>query len=166
MSPEGRLIRCAWSTRRRQGGRGSVFAETALILLPLLALVFAFIDHGLVIFMQSTFQHAVREGVRYAVTYQTIGGLGHDASIKQVVSRNAMGFLRGRENAIKIRYFDPETFQEVPDNLPGNIIEVSIEGYQHSWIAPLWRTAGVIQLSARAADRMEGLPNGSAPPPR
>ncbi len=146
--------------------RGNAAVETALILLPLMALIFAFIDHGLVVFLQSTFQHAVREGVRYAVTYQTFGGMGHDASIRKVVAQQSMGFLRGREDAIKIRYFDPATFQEVPDNVPGNIIEVSIEGFEHRWLAPLWRAAGLIRIHARAADRMEGLPTGAMPPPR
>ncbi|MEJ5366718.1 MAG: TadE/TadG family type IV pilus assembly protein [Bryobacteraceae bacterium] len=146
--------------------RGNTTVESALILLPLLALTYAFIDHGLVVFLQSTFQHAVREGVRYAVTYQTIGGLGHDASIRQVVVNQSMGFLRGREDAVKIRYFDPSTFQEVPDNVPGNIVEVSIEGYEHRWLAALWRAPGTITITARAADRMEGLPTGASPPAR
>lgn len=154
------------TARRSARRRGSATVETALILLPLMALVFAFVDHGLVVFLQSTFQHAVREGVRYAVTYQTSGGLGHDASIRQVVAQQSMGFLRGKEDAIKIRYFDPSTFQEVPDNVPGNIIEVSVEGYEHQWLAALWRAPGTIRISARAADRMEGLPTGAAPPPR
>lgn len=150
----------------RKNQRGNVAVETALVLLPLLALVYAFIDHGLVVFLQSTFQHAVREGVRYAVTYQTSGGLGHDASIRKIVVNQSMGFLRGKEDAVKIRYFDPATFNEVPDNVPGNIVEVSIEGYQHRWLAALWRAPGAITLSARAADRMEGLPTGASPPPR
>lgn len=151
---------------RRKDQRGNVAVETALILLPLLALVYAFIDHGLVVFLQSTFQHAVREGVRYAVTYQTSGGLGHDASIRKIVVDQSMGFLRGKEDTVKIRYFDPATFNEVPDNVPGNIVEISIEGYQHRWMAALWRAPGAIALSARAADRMEGLPTGASPPPR
>lgn len=150
----------------RKDQRGNVAVETALVLLPLLALVYAFIDHGLVVFLQSTFQHAVREGVRYAVTYQTSGGLGHDASIRKIVVDQSMGFLRGKEDAVKIRYFDPATFNEVPDNVPGNIVEVSIGGYQHRWMAALWRAPGAIALSARAADRMEGLPTGASPPPR
>lgn len=137
-----------------------------MILLPLLALTFAFIDHGLVVFLQSTFQHAVREGVRYAVTYQTYGGLGHDASIRRIVVNQSMGFLNGRDSAVKIRYFDPATFNEVPDNVPGNIVEISIEGYEHRWLAPLWRAPGSLLIGARAADRMEGLPTGASPPPR
>lgn len=151
---------------RRKDQRGNVAVETALILLPLLALTYAFIAHGLVVFLQSTFQHAVREGVRYAVTYQTSGGLGHDASIRKIVVDQSMGFLRGKEDTVKIRYFDPATFNEVPDNVPGNIVEVSIEGYQHRWMAALWRAPGAITLNARAADRMEGLPTGASPPPR
>lgn len=150
----------------RGRSRGNASIETALVLMPLLAIVFAIVDHGLVVFLQSTFQHAVREGVRYAVTYQVQAGLGHDASIRTVVVRNAMGFLNGRESAVKIRYFDPTTFQEVPDNVPGNIIEVSIEGYQHRWMAALWRAPGTLQIRARSADRMEGLPTGASPPPR
>jgi hypothetical protein len=157
-----RLNRTLTADRRR----GNTVIETALILLPMLALLFAIVDYGIVVFLQSTFQHAVREGVRYAVTYQTIGGMGHDASIRHVVLRQSMGFLRGRENAVKIRYFDPNTFQEVPYNLPGNVIEVSIEGYEHRWLAALWRAAGKIHITARAADRMEGLPTGASPPPR
>ncbi len=151
---------------RRVLSRGNTAVETAMILLPLLALLLAFIDHGMVVFLQSTFQHAVREGVRYAVTYQTFGGLGHDASIRKIVVDNSMGFLRGKESAVKIRYFDPITFNEVPDNVPGNIVEISIEGYEHRWMAPLWRAPGAILLAARAADRMEGLPTGASPPAR
>jgi len=145
---------------------GNAAIETSLVLLPLLALLFAFFDYGLVIFLQSTFQHSVREGVRYAVTYQTSGGMGHDASIKEVVKENALGFLNDHDDEIKIRYFDPVTLQEVPDNSPGNIIEVSVEGYSYSWMAPLWRAAGTIAIQARASDRMEGLPTGASPPPR
>lgn len=104
--------------------------------------------------------------MRYAVTYQTSGGLGHDASIRKIVVDQSMGFPRGKEDAVKIRHFDPATFDEMPDNVPGNIVEVSIEGYQHRWMAALWRAPGAIALSARAADRMEGLPTGASPPPR
>lgn len=164
--PKPLVSRPSASLRRRRGSRGNTAVETAMILLPLLALTMAFIDHGLVVFLQSTFQHAVREGVRYAVTYQTYGGLGHDDSIRRIVVNQAMGFLAGRGNTVKIRYFDPTTFQEVPENLPGNIVEISIEGYQYSWLAPLWRAPGTIIISARAADRMEGLPTGASPPPR
>jgi Flp pilus assembly protein TadG len=48
--------------RRLRQQRGNTFLETALIFLPLFAVIFAILDYGLVIFIKSTMQHAVREG--------------------------------------------------------------------------------------------------------
>lgn len=159
-------MRSALGRGRRDGQAGNVMMESAMILLPLMALLFAFIDHGVAIFLQNTFQHAVREGVRYAVTYQVAPGMGHDASIKAVVSQNAMGFLNRCGTCIKIRYYRPDTLVETPDNLPGNLVEISVEGYQFTWMAPVWRWVGSLNVSARALDRMEGIPGGQSPPPR
>ena len=49
---------------RRRGRRGNAFIEAAFVLVPLFALIFAILDFGLAIFVRSTLQHAVREGVR------------------------------------------------------------------------------------------------------
>ncbi|MBI4892043.1 MAG: pilus assembly protein [Acidobacteria bacterium] len=157
-------ITTIFGTRRRQ--RGNAILEGGMVLVPLMALIFAFIDHGLAIFLQNTFQHAVREGVRYAVTYQRMAGMGQDASIQTVVQRNAMGFLKNCNSCIKIRYYKPDTLAETTENVPGNLVEVSVEGYQLSWMAPLMRKAGTLSIVARAADRMEGLPGGQSPPAR
>src|SRR5579871_5452008 len=62
--------------------RGSVLVESALCLLPLLGLLWGIFDIGFAIFVKNTMSFAVRQGVRYAVTSQTMPGLGHDASIK------------------------------------------------------------------------------------
>jgi len=128
----------------------------------------AIIDFSFGIFLRATLQHAVREGVRYAVTSRTEPNLGHDASIRQVVQRNAMGFLNGTEGAsrIHIRYFTPGTLTETQDNSGGNIVEVSVEGYTWSWMAPLLRSnVSPLTITARASDRMEASPGG-IPPPR
>lgn len=157
---------------RRRGAKagraGNAFVEAAFVLVPLLALIFAIVDFGLAIFVRTTLQHATREGVRYAVTYQTLSGMGHDASIKTVVQRAALGLLNGSDDLAKIhiRYYDPVTFQEVPSNSPGNLVEVSVEDFTWGWIAPLLRSASPITISARSSDRMEGLPGGVSPPPR
>ena len=145
--------------------------EGALILVPLLALLLALIDFSFVIFLRTTFQHAAREGVRYAITYQTMPSLSHDASIKSVVQTNAMGFLNGAPGAalIFIRYYRPDTMAEltgVNSNGPGNLVEISVEGYSWNWIAPIWRTSTPLLMTARASDRMEGLPGGQLPPAR
>jgi hypothetical protein len=94
--------------------------------------------------------------------------MGHDASIKQVVKTNALGFLNGAggDNYIVIKYYNPDTLIETSTNAPGNIIEVSIENYRWGIIAPLLRSANPVTLNVRASDRMETVPNGMAPPSR
>ena len=152
----------------RRGQKGNTVLEAALVLVPLLALIFGIVDYGLAIFVRSTLQHAVREGTRYAVTYRTMSGMSHDTSIKAVVQRSAMGFLAGDEgkNRIFIRYYDPVTLAEVPNNLPGNLVEVSVENFSWGWLAPLLRSHDPLRMTARSSDRMESLPGGAAPPPR
>jgi Flp pilus assembly protein TadG len=152
---------------RRRSQRGNAFVEMAFVMLPLFAILFAIVDFGFAIFLRSTFQHAVREGTRYAVTYQTIGGKGHDDSIKSVVQTSAMGFLAGDDGLqkIKIRYFNPDTLVETAANAPGNLVEVSVEGYQWGWLAPLLRTDTPLTITTRSSDRMEGLPLGMSVPP-
>jgi len=154
--------------RRARRQRGNAFVESAFVLVPLFALIFAIVDFGLAIFVRSTLQHAVREGTRYAITYQTKVGMSHDQSIKSVVQANAMGFLDGAEGAAKIhiRYYNPTTFLEVTANAPGNLVEISVEGFTWGWLAPLLRNPAPLQIVTRASDRMEGLPGGQFPPPR
>jgi Flp pilus assembly protein TadG len=152
--------------RRRQ--RGNTILEAAFVFLPLFAIILAILDFGLAIFIKSTLQNAVREGARYAVTYQLKSGMGHDASIKSVVQSNALGFLSGSAGLakIQIRYYQPNTFAVTPYNWPGNLVEVSVEGFLWKWIVPLQRAPGQFNLVARALDRMEGLPAGTTPPAR
>ena len=154
--------------RKRSGRRGNTLLELALVLVPWLALILGIVDFGFAIFLRNAFQHSVREGVRYAVTYQTASGMGHDASIKSVVQRNAMGMLVGSSGAsqIQIRYYLPETLAETPNNWPGNLVEVSIENYRWGWMAPLLRSSTPLSVTVRSMDRMEGLPGGTLPPAR
>ncbi|HEU0123608.1 MAG TPA: TadE/TadG family type IV pilus assembly protein [Bryobacteraceae bacterium] len=156
--------------KRRQGGNQLV--EVSLIFLPLCALLFGLFDFSVAIFMRATMQNAVREGVRYAVTYQRIGTMCQDASIKQIVKNSAGGFLSAAEHdsKIKIRYYKPTNLTvEVTgtnSNIPGNVVEVGVEGYSWSWIAPLWRSASPFVINVYAADRMEGLSDAASPPCR
>src|SRR4051812_6222325 len=77
---------------RRRGGQ--TMLELTFTFFPFFALLFAFIDFGMAIFIMTTLQNAVREGCRYAITYQTGAGgaTGQDASIKNVVAQYSMGF--------------------------------------------------------------------------
>ena len=95
------------SARRKKVQRGNQLVEVALIFLPLCALLFGLFDFSVAIFMRATMQSAVREGVRYAVTYQTLPSMCQDASIKQIVKNSAAGFLSdpAHDSKIKVRYY-------------------------------------------------------------
>ena len=157
------------SRRRSRSQRGSAILEGALVLLPLMALGFALLDFPLAIFLQNTLRNAVREGVRYAVTQQTGGG-GQDAAIMTVVEQNSMGFLNSSSLSagtatITIQYYNPTTLVAASgsgSNAQGNICVVTAT-LQHSWMAPVWRDAGIMTFSASSSDVMEAPPNGVLP---
>ena len=145
--------------------------EVSLIFLPLFAILLALFDFSTALFLRATMQNAVREGVRYAVTYQTSSGMCQDASIKEVVKSSSVGFLGSADDSkIKVRYYDPASvgteLTGAGSNGPGNVVEIGVEGYTWSWIAPLWRTASPFNINVYAADRMEGLAGGTSPPCR
>jgi Flp pilus assembly protein TadG len=85
--------------------------ELALIIIPMLALFFGIIDFSFCIFLQSTFESAVREGARFAITYQSNYGAqncaqGESACITQVVQDNALGLLSGSKSQyINVNYY-------------------------------------------------------------
>ena len=152
--------------------------ELGFVFLPLFAVLFAFVDFSMPIFLRSTLQSAVRAGVRYAVTYQTSPGLGQDDSIRQVVQQNALGLISGASATAMIAvnyYASTDLSDPVPgagSNAPGNVVEVSVTGYTWSWIAPLSSTFisplyanSPLVVSVSSADRMESLPPGLLSPP-
>lgn len=162
-------------TRKTRGAaqRGNAFLEAGFIFVPLLAIILAICDFGFAIFLRANMQNAVREGVRFAVTYQTLPGLCQDDSVKKVVQDSAAGFLAGATNLnkIKVRFYLPTNLNTpvtgVGTNAPGNVVEVGVEGYSFSWMAPLLRSpASPFIINVYAADRMEGLAGGTSPPCR
>jgi Flp pilus assembly protein TadG len=168
--------------RKRTRQRGNTLLELALIMTPFMALVFAIMELSFPIFKKSTFTSAVREGCRYGITFQTTyNGTTYSsqtAAIKAVVQANSAGFLNsGNANLINVKYYDQVTFADVTGtagaNSDGNIIQVSLAGYTHNWIAPVaWFygpinfqvTGTPLTISAQSADRLESLPSGSARP--
>jgi Flp pilus assembly protein TadG len=165
---EDRLARAKRS--RRNGQRGNAMLEGALALPPLLMLLFATIDFSIAILVKNTVQSAVREGVRYAVTGQTVSGLGQDQSIRTVVENNSLGFLNSSngDSLIAINYYNPATLTAVNgvgSNAPGNIVEVQVTGLSWVWMVPYARSSAPLQISATSMDIVE--PNATGvPPPR
>jgi Flp pilus assembly protein TadG len=151
---------------KRARQKGSAILEAALVFLPMMALAFAIMDYSIGIFVQGVLFHAVRSGVRFAITQQTGAG-GQDAAIIQTVQTNAFGFLNGgNQSLISITYYNPKTLTVVNganSNASGNICTVTVNGFPWNWIAPVWRSSAAFTFSASSADVMESPPGGILP---
>ncbi len=174
-------VRFPVSARRKRRSGGSVIVESVFTLLPTIAMICAFVDFGLVLFRWSTLQNAVREGCRYAVTFQRSGTLGQDASIASIVQQYSMGIVTSADNPqhIFVKYYSP-TAINTPitsgGNIPGNIVEVSVQNVSWSWIAPLsgsfggstplFRSATPFTVSVYSSDLLGAYPAGANSVPR
>ncbi len=164
-------------TPRNRRRSGNMILETVFTLLPTFALIFAFVDYGLLLFRWSTLQNAVREGCRYAITFQTATGLGQDASVTQVVQRYSLGLLNTADTAgqIHVDYFSTSNLNTpIPSasggNVPGNVVEVSVQGVAWKQLAPLsgsfgngipfLRSLAPIALNIYSSDILGGYPAG------
>ena len=158
---------------QRRGTCGSLVVECALTLLPTLALIFAFADLSLLLFRWSTLENAVREGCRYAITFQTSGALGQDASIEQVVQKYALGVVTTSDQPkhIFVDYYSPGNLNTAianGGNIPGNVVQVSVQNVSWSWLAPLSGSFGLqgvyasdpLTFSAYSSDILGGYPAG------
>ena len=145
----------------RRGARqhGAEMVETSLILTPLLLMTFFVLDMGMGIFLRSTFQRAVRAGVRYGITGQNTTGPCQDDSIRTIVQQNALGFLgsAGSLAAIKVNFLDPAT-GTAGTNKSGNIVEVSVQGWQFNPFGQFGRLGSKQDISATSFDVMEPYP--------
>jgi len=124
------------------------------------------LDYPLAVFIQNTLRHAVREGVRFAITQQT-GASGQDAAISSVVQANSMGFLNAADisagnSSITITYYDKTTLAVTASNAQGNVCVVTAS-VRRAWMAPLWRSAGLLTFNAASSDVMEAPPGGVLP---
>ena len=148
---------------RRFRERGSEPVEATLVIVPMLLLTFLMLDLSMVIFLRTTMQEAVREGTRYAITYQNSPGPCQDDSIKNVVKTHALGFLNSTTNfsSIHVQFVDPSTGGQ-GSNVQNNIVNVKIEAYKYSALAPFQRLNYPLYIYAEASDVME--PQSGASP--
>ena len=156
------------SPRSRRAERGNAMLEGALVAGALFMILFAIIDFSVAVLIKNTVQDAVREGVRYAITGQTIASAGgQDNSIRQIVEQNSLGFLNtNNASMISISYYNPTTLQLVTgvnSNAAGNIVEVSVTGLSWLWMAPYGRSARPLRISAASADIVEPTTSGVPP---
>jgi Flp pilus assembly protein TadG len=164
------------SERRRRRSGGNTLIESVFTLLPTFALIFGFIDFGLVIFRWSTLQNAVREGCRYAITFQTQTGQGQDASVGAMVQQYAFNMVKTTDSPqhIYVNYYSPSNLTTPigsGGNIPGNVVEVAVKNISWAWLAPLsggftWpglstiNTAPPINLNVFSSDILGGYPAG------
>ena len=181
-------------TRRSRRSSGVGLLEMVFFLMPTLALICGFLDIGMVLFTWNTLQNAVREGTRYAITYQMDGSGSQTESIKDTVSTWAMGLVKASSTSssgpevpyIAVNYYSPPTVANPNGSLlpatgnanaPGNIVEVSIQNYPYSWMAPFsgaltFSTATTfyaapgsqLTIAVYSADVLGGAPVGGVPP--
>jgi Flp pilus assembly protein TadG len=165
-------------SERNRRRSGNAILEGAFTILPTFAIILAFVDFGLMMYRWATLQNAVREGCRYAITYQTATGLGQDASIEAVVQQFAMGIVTTTDSPqhIFVNYYAPTNLTTpIPfgsgGNAPGNVVEVSVQNISWGWIAPLsgtftGNTRSAINLAVYSSDVMNGFPAGTTSVPR
>ena len=165
---------------RKRKQRGSEMLEFTLVMLPTLGFLFLLLNVAWAVYGRATLQYAVAQGVRYAVTSQTIGILGQKDSIRTIVQQNASGTLGANSSAtawaaIQVHFFLPDG-TDVSNTVGGNgqqngvypLVEVSVENFSHTNLMPTVKmpglsTLGPIMMSARAWDRMEASPTTGVP---
>ena len=157
------LARSRVSERRRITSSGSQWVEMAFVMLPFFAIITAFFDVSFVLFSWATIQNAVREGCRYAITFQTAPPSGaswtcnshQDNCIQNDVAANSMGLLTVAGGLINVNYYamaTPNTPIASPNgNLPGNIVVVSVLSYPLNWMIPLSGTGGGGMLNSSSS---------------
>ena len=148
---------------RRRNQRGSALLEGAFITLPIISIMLALVDVSRAIFLDATFNGAVREGVRYAITSNTLAQHCHDSSIKEVVKQRAFGMLNGSDSLITVSYFDPNTGAATSVNAGGNIVRVTLANYQMEWLTPILKLTTPLTINVASSDVMEASPGGIPP---
>ncbi len=150
--------------------------EAAFVLTRLLRLPVPDLRYFLGHFSKATLQHAVRTGVRYAITSQTMtsGGnpLGQVASIKSVVQSAAMGVLSNSDMSsyVDVSFYSvssnpPTKVTGTGSNSAGNLVIVSVNGWKYYPIAPLLYSGAPVTMSVSAGDLIESTGTGATPPP-
>jgi len=161
--------------------------ELVFFLFPTLAIVCAFLDIGMALFVWNTLQNAVREGTRYAITYQVDATGTQTASVKDTVASWSMNLVRASATSanppyIAVDFYTPPTTANPSGtlvtgtanaNASGNIVQVSINNYPYKWMAPFSGTfwGGFYQapgsslgITTVSADVLGGTPVNGLPP--
>jgi Flp pilus assembly protein TadG len=149
----------------KRSRRGSETIEGAFTTLIMFALIFLILDMSLSLFIKSTLQEAARDGVRFAVTAQTLAGDTYmNDSIVKVVQNSSLGFLSGASGACKVSvtYYDPYG-GAVTSAAGGEVVQVAITGVQYTPLAAILKSGAPVTVNVQASDVMETCPAAGCP---
>jgi Flp pilus assembly protein TadG len=150
---------------RRRGERGQIAIEAGVTVVLLFGLIFLVMDLSMLLFIRSTLQQAVREGVRYGATGSQYGGNVYlNDSIRAAVQAEALGFLNGRAGACRIgvNYYAPDTGAASPGT-QGDVIVVSVNNYNYTPLGAVLKSADPFRLTVSSSDIIERCPMGGCP---
>jgi len=157
----GALPRTAQERHPRELGSATV--EFALVLLPMMALLFLTIDVAWMIFGWACIQEGAREGVRYAVTGSGQAEATLDSATRAVVKQYSFGFAQSSN--ISVDYYPATGYasSSVPASLDGtagataagNLIKVTVQGVTLTSFGPIFRSISTLQVSASASDILQ-----------
>jgi len=162
--------------------------EFAFFIMPTMGILCGFFDVGMSLFTWNTLQNAVREGARYAITYQVDSSGTQVQSIKNTVATWAMHFVPASNTStspngyIDVKFYTQPTVANpsgtnvtgTNSNATGNLVEVAIKNYPYSYMAPFSGSfAGAfyanpgshLTISVYSTDVLGGNPASGLPTP-
>ena len=157
----------------RRSRSGATLVEAALVFVVFFAFIFLLVDVSWAVFAKVTLQNAVRSGVRYAVTSQTMtvnnSQLGQVASIQQTVQQKSMGLIADPNSVIVTFYAvgagTPQVASGAGANAAGNLVIVAINAYQLRPLAPILHSSAPTSITVSAGDLIESSGVNLTPPP-
>jgi Flp pilus assembly protein TadG len=183
-------MRSKWAITeaRRRGSRGDTIMEFAFFVLPTFAILCGFFDLGLALFTWNTLQNAVREGTRYAITYQVDGSGVQTTSIKNKVASWSMNFVSASATSasgtpyIDVSYYTQPTTANpngskvsgANSNASGNLVEVAVKAYPYAYMmpfsgslaGPFYANPGSkLAIAVYSTDLLGGSPSNGLPTP-
>lgn len=174
--------------RSRKRRSGHVMLEMALGFMPFFGIIFGIADFSMVMYINSTLQNAVTVGVRAGITYDLVYNnvtyTSQTALVQAVVQANSGGWLTvaNTPTYVNVRYYAPGALSTAvaatydsngnltnAPNAPGNVMEVTVQGYPWNWLLPLPKImpGPGLTLNTSALDVLQSLPVGvfNAPNP-
>ncbi len=139
--------------------RGATAVETALVVLPLLMLLFGVFEYGRLLMDWNLLNNAAREGCRYAIANNTSSTISTD------VTNTVTGYMAGRNSSFSgftVTVSGTHSGSNYTGNgvnvlAPGDMLTVSVSGnYQFLNIIPLVQMPSLFSLSTSVSMFCEG----------